>query len=116
MLVRSRFEVYCDIRGKFKHSSSTIRYTAVMARGWESKSVEDQISAREAEAQRSAKVTFTPQQREIQSKRDGLLLLRIRTLSTLQSAQDARYRKQQEHALAHLDAELAALDSANPQK
>ena len=86
-----------------------------MARGWESKSVEDQISAREAEAQRSEKTTFTPQQRELQSRRDGLLLLRTRTLSTLQSARDEGYRKQQERALAHLDAELAALDSAATQ-
>jgi len=86
-----------------------------MARGWESKSVEDQISAREAEAQRSAKTSFTPQQRELQSKRDGLLLQRTRTLAMLQSTRDERYRRQQEQALTHLDAELAALESANPQ-
>jgi hypothetical protein len=85
-----------------------------MARGWESKSVEDQISAREAEAQRSAKTSFTPQERELQSKRDGLLLQRTRTLAMLQSTRDERFRRQQEQALAHLDAELAALDSAKP--
>jgi hypothetical protein len=80
-----------------------------MARGWESKSVEDQISAREAEAQRSAKAQVSRQQRELQSRRDGLMLLRTRTMSAIQSAQDVGYRKQQEHALAHLDAELAQL-------
>ena len=88
-----------------------IGYNAGMARGWESKSVEEQISARDAEAQRSAKVTFSPQQRELQSKRQGLLLMRTRTLSAIQSARDEVYRKQQEHALAHLDAELAELES-----
>jgi len=86
-----------------------------MARGWESKSVEEQISAREAEAQRSAKTTFTPQQRELQSKRDGLVLQRTRTLAMLQSARDERFRLQQQQALAHLDAEIAALDSWEPQ-
>jgi hypothetical protein len=90
---------------------SPIGYNAEMARGWESKSVEEQISAREAEAQRSAKTTFTPQQRELQSRRDGLLLMRTRTLSAIQSARDEVYRKQQEHALAHLDAELAQLET-----
>ena len=102
MLVRSWPEVYCDVGRNV--------YNASMARGWESKSVEEQISAREAESQRSAKTTFTPQQRELQSKRDGLLLLRARTLATIQATRNESYRKQQEHALAHLDSELAELD------
>jgi len=103
MLVRSKLEVYCDVGG-------ILRYNPDMARGWESKSVEDQISAREAEAQRSAKTTFTPQQRELQSKRDGLQLLRTHTLAAIQSTRNDAYRKQQEHALAHLDAELLQLN------
>jgi len=82
-----------------------------MARGWESKSVEEQISAREAETQRSTKTTFTAKQRELQSKRDGLLLMRTRTLSAIQSASSERYRQQQERALAHLDAQLAELEA-----
>src|SRR6266705_1896598 len=101
MLVRSRLEVYCDVGSN--------GYNANMARGWESKSVEEQISAREAESQRSAKTSFTPQQRELQSKRDGLLLLRARTLTTIQATRNESYRKQQEHALAHLDALIADL-------
>jgi hypothetical protein len=83
-----------------------------MARGWESKSVEEQISAREAEAQKSTKTVFTAKQRELQAKRDGLLLMRTRTLATIQSASSERYRQQQERALAHLDAQLAELDAA----
>jgi hypothetical protein len=85
-----------------------------MARGWESKSVEEQISAREAETQRSAKTSFTAEQRELQSKRDGLLLMRTRTLAAIQSARNVTYRQQQERALAHLDAELAALEAGEP--
>jgi hypothetical protein len=84
-----------------------------MARGWESKSVEEQISAREAEAQRSTKTTFTPEQRKLQSKRDGLLLMRTRTLAALQSARNETYRQQLERALAHLDALLAELGAGN---
>ena len=85
-----------------------------MARGWESKSVEDQISAREAESQRATKTAFTAEQRELQSKRDGLLLMRTRTLSAIQSARNETYRQQQERALAHLDAQLAELEAAKP--
>jgi hypothetical protein len=82
-----------------------------MARGWESKSVEDQIRAREAETQKSTKTTITAEQRELQSRRDGLLLMRTRTLSAIQSARNETYRQQQERALAHLDAQLAALEA-----
>lgn len=83
-----------------------------MARGWESKSVEDQISAREADSTKTAKVMPTAQQRQLQSKRAGLLLMRTRTLTSIQSTRNETYRKQQETALAHLDAELAELDAA----
>lgn len=87
-----------------------------MARGWESKSVEEQISEREAEAERPANAGFSPQQRALQSKKDGLMLLRAGTLATLQATRNEAYRKQQEHALAHLDAELAELDMITPKK
>ena len=83
-----------------------------MARGWESKSVEDQINAREADAAKTAKAMPTVQQRQLESKRAGLLLMRTRTLTAIQSTRNDAYRKQQESALAHLDAELAELDAA----
>ena len=81
-----------------------------MARGWESKSVEDQISERAAESQQSTKAKPTARQRELQSKRDGLLLMRTRTLTAIQAARSESYRQQQERALEHIDSQLAALD------
>ena len=81
-----------------------------MARGWESKSVEDQIRARESESQKTTPAKVTAKQRELQSRRDGLLLMRTRTLSAIQSARSEAYRQQLEHALAHIDAQLAALE------
>jgi hypothetical protein len=86
-----------------------------MARGWESKSVENQISEREADGPKSKKTKITAKQRELEVKRNGLLLVRTRTLSAIQSARSESYRQQQERALAHLDAELAALDASNHQ-
>jgi hypothetical protein len=72
-----------------------------MARGWESKSVEDQISARETAAEESAR-----EKKATDPKRESLLLARTRTLASLQSACDARYRAHLERVLADLDKQL----------
>lgn len=79
-----------------------------MARGWESKSVEEQIqSARERAAGRGARLT--PEQLEIERKRDSLLLQRTRVLRQIESCTDPRYRQTLESGLAFLEAQLAQL-------
>ena len=78
-----------------------------MARGWESKSVEEQINAREAESQVPGKKALTPIELKRQAKREGLLLARAHTLNALQSTRHERYRAQLERALEHLNSELA---------
>mgnify|MGYP001202498847 CR=1 FL=1 len=78
-----------------------------MARGWESKSVEDQISEHEAESKKPGRSGLTPQELAKRAEREGLLLARARTLSVLASARDDRYRAILERALAHLDSKLA---------
>jgi hypothetical protein len=80
-----------------------------MARGWESKSVEDQISSKESEPQTSEQGKLTAEQIRKRSKREGLLLSRTRTLNDMEGARDPRYRALLERTLAHIDAELAAL-------
>jgi hypothetical protein len=82
-----------------------------MARGWESKSVEDQMDAAEVARAAAAKKKLTPEEMERQTKRDGLLLSRTRTLNALQGACDARYRTLLETTLAHIDQELKQLDA-----
>ena len=79
-----------------------------MARGWESKAVEQQISERTAESDELKK---TPSKVDIENrrKRDGLLLARARTVNALQAAKDERYRGMLQEALAHLDSEIASL-------
>jgi hypothetical protein len=83
-----------------------------MARGWESKSVEDQMDAAESARASAAKRQLTPEEAERQAARDGLLLSRARTLNALQGACDARYRALLETTLAHVDEELKKLDAA----
>ena len=80
-----------------------------MARGWESKSVEEQIHAREDSSNTSRKTELTPVERERLAKRESLLLARTRTLSAMESARDDRYRLQLQNALAHLDDQLGQL-------
>jgi hypothetical protein len=77
-----------------------------MARGWESKSVEDQISAKEAERQNRNREASPAGELEIRAKREGLLLARTHTIAALESAKDERYRAMLQKALAHLDAQL----------
>jgi hypothetical protein len=81
-----------------------------MARGWESKSVEDQIQERES-ASAETRPMLTPEEAQLQARREGLQMVRTRTLMSLQSVCDARYRAHLERVLADLDAQLRALDA-----
>ena len=80
-----------------------------MARGWESKSVEDQISEWQAAAKSSQKDKLSPQDLERKAKRVGILLARTRTLTALESSRDDRYRALLQRTLEHLDSELEKL-------
>jgi hypothetical protein len=77
-----------------------------MARGWESKSVEDQIAA--AEQGRAARTAqeLTDAERGRVQRVGTLQLARARILQQLQGVCDRRYRAQLEQSLADLDAEL----------
>ena len=78
-----------------------------MARGWESKSVEDQIDAAKADRDAQIKPRLTPQQREQSELKQSLRLSRAQTLRRLKAATNDRYRAQLQSALDHLDAQLA---------
>jgi hypothetical protein len=80
-----------------------------VARGWESKSVEEQIT--EHETRTPGRPNHKPSRRELEqkAKREGILLARSRTVSMLESTQDDRYRVLLQRTLDHLDSELAKL-------
>lgn len=77
-----------------------------MARGWESKSVEDQIGAAEAERERQAKPHLSAEQRARQDQKQSLLLSRAQILSRLRATTSPRYRAQLQLALDHVEAQL----------
>jgi hypothetical protein len=79
-----------------------------MARGWESKSVEEQ----QAEAKATPSIRnrpVTPEDAEKSRKKQGLTLSRQRVLQQLQLAQKPAHREMLEKALADLDAQLSQL-------
>jgi len=78
-----------------------------MARGWESKSVEEQQSA--AANQAESKQRLTPEQAALKQAREALELSRRRVLQQLQSIQNPRHRQILESALSELDSRLARL-------
>ena len=82
-----------------------------MARGWESKSVEDQLAAAEAAKEAQAKPHLSDDEREKETERQSLLLSRAQTLNRLKAATNARYRAQLESALKHLETRLRELDA-----
>ncbi len=81
-----------------------------MARGWESKSVEDQIGAAEAAREVQAAQHLSDEEREQSEHKQSLLLSRSLILSRLKAARDARYRAQLQLALDELDAKLAEFE------
>ena len=81
-----------------------------MARGWESKSVEDQIQERAAKSNEVLQPRIAPEELEKRKKREGILMVRVRTLTSLQTACDGRYRAHLEKVLVDLDQQLAELE------
>jgi hypothetical protein len=80
-----------------------------MARGWESKSVEEQVQEHQARGEENKKSQLTPEQLESRRKREILLLSRSRVQKDLQASQNPRHRHQLNSALADLESQIAEL-------
>jgi hypothetical protein len=78
-----------------------------MARGWESKSVEDQQAA--ASTKSELKQSLTPEQAARKNQRDAIQLSRRRVLQQLESVQNPRHCQMLETALSALDDQLARM-------
>jgi hypothetical protein len=83
-----------------------------MARGWESKSVEDQVEQSQT-TKGEKKGRFTPEQLEARRRREVLKLSRARVERELQSSQNPRYTEQLNRALVDLDAQIADLSKGS---
>jgi hypothetical protein len=80
-----------------------------VARGWESKSVEDQIAASEDRKAAAAKRVRTADEMERESRKQGLLLSRTKIARDIENARDERHRAALKQALDYIDAQIDAL-------
>jgi hypothetical protein len=78
-----------------------------MARGWESKSVEGQISDKQEQSRAPKPANLSSEEKKRKEQRDSLHLARANTLKSLESATDPRYRALLEQRLAYIEAQLA---------
>ena len=78
-----------------------------MARGWESKSVEEQQAA--ANTKGELQQRLTAQQAAVKQRAEALNLSRRRVLQQLQTVQNPRHRQMLEAAISDLDAQLARM-------
>jgi hypothetical protein len=81
-----------------------------MARGWESKAVEEQIGAAEARKDVRRKRKLTPDESEHLRLKEALLLERARIVREMERAYMRRHLVMLERGLAHIDAEIAKLE------
>ena len=80
-----------------------------MARGFDSKSVEEQQSAFVAKSDQTRGAPLTREEAARQRLREGLLLSRKQVLAQLATATASRHREMLEQALADLDAQIQKL-------
>jgi hypothetical protein len=81
-----------------------------MARGWESKSVEEQIGEAAAKKDAARKPRLTSAEIEQLKRKDALMLERTRIVREMERAYMRRHLVMLERGLAHIDAELARLE------
>jgi predicted metal-dependent phosphoesterase TrpH len=78
-----------------------------MARGWESKSIEQQQEEM-AEQRKLVRAPHPPDEQQRNRKREGLRLSRERLSQQLHAAGNPRHRQMLEQAIAELDSQLAS--------
>lgn len=80
-----------------------------MARGWESKSVEEQQAAM-SEQRKAARAPISAEEQQKNRKREGLLLSRQRLSQQLQAACNPRHRQMLEQSIAELERQLTSFE------
>ena len=78
----------------------------MMARGWESKSVEAQQVEAFEQSSKSSAGSLSPKEAAEARRKENLLLARKRVLQQLESSQDQRHRELLQKSLAAVDEKL----------
>jgi hypothetical protein len=80
-----------------------------VARGWESKGVEDQIAASEDRKAAASRRARTSDELARESRRQGLLLSRAKIVGDMKKARNERHRTALQQALDYIDAQITSL-------
>jgi hypothetical protein len=86
-----------------------------MARGWESKSVEQQ-QAEMSQRREALRAPISPEDQQRNRRREGLLLSRERLSQQLQDAASPRHRQMLQQAIAELDHQLSSFKQVTDSK
>jgi hypothetical protein len=81
-----------------------------MARGWNSKAVEEQMDITDSIDAASELPQLTPEQQQRQRERESLELSRARVQQELAAATHPHYRSSLQAALGYLEEKIATLD------
>lgn len=82
-----------------------------MARGWESKSVEEQQSEAQTQPTDGNKRQLSPEEAKRMQRRRSLELAKLNVKHQLENATNERHRQMLEQEIAYLDREIASLRS-----
>jgi hypothetical protein len=82
-----------------------------VARGWESKSVEEQMDAAESRKAAASQPKLNEAQLRVERERESIELSRGRILRELEAARHPRHREQLSAALSFLDERLSKLQN-----
>jgi len=108
-IVHRRLSFFLQLSYRSGAAQATIIST--MARGWESKSVEDQIGDAHASKEARRKRALTEKEIEDLKLKEALMLERTRIVREMERAYKRRHLVMLERGLAHIEAELAKLDA-----
>ena len=87
-------------------------YNEIMARGWESKSIEAQIESAADRKPAHRETKLSPEQIQTMRDRENLELSRTRVQCELASSTNPRYQEILRRGLADLEAKIAQLEPA----
>ena len=82
-----------------------------MARGFESKDVEQQQQEAEERRANARRLALSAEQAEVNRKRDGLMLQRTRILREIDTSKNDRHRQTLQSGLQFLDDQIAGLQA-----
>lgn len=83
-----------------------------MARGWESKSVEEQMEIAKDSGSKNKKQPLTDGEKRVQHERDNLKLSRAYIVHQIEASTNERYTRSLQQALSEIDEKLAALGNS----